>query len=140
MKIASGYNRQTRSQRDAIVAGEFKEHLPGVRKLSRDLHVGIPTILGAIKVLEGEGLLQSAPGKRTCVIPGKTRPQQTRDRARQVVFITFASNWIAGSHYYQSVLNELSELAISVRVFELERPKRNTVPETLQELVIHERA
>ena len=42
----------TDSLREAILLGEFREHLPGVRKLSNDLHVSVPTILSAIHALE----------------------------------------------------------------------------------------
>lgn len=75
------------SLREAIESGEFRQHLPGVRHLGRELCVSVPTILEAIKVLEAEGFVvikqgcptkiiasprksgsESAPGQKTAVL------------------------------------------------------------------------
>lgn len=122
------------SLRDAIHNREFLDHLPGVRKLSASLHVSIPTILAAIRVLETEGLLQSHPGKRTRILPGRKRAGARRKKVPQVVFLTFTSNWISGSEYYQAVLHDLREMGIGIRIFECVYASQKIVQKELEEL------
>lgn len=63
------------SLRGAIKNGEFRDHLPGVRHLGRELCVSVPTILEAIKLLEAEGLVVVKQGCPTKIVT----PAQNRD-------------------------------------------------------------
>lgn len=133
-------NEAAGSLRDAIRAGEFQGNLPGVRALSRDLHVSIPTILGAIRVLQDEGLLRSEPGKKTVILTPPDGRLRQKDRQRHVVLLTFASNWLAGSLYYQSVMNELIELGLHVQLFEYGVKSQVLQWENLEKLVAQQQA
>jgi len=125
----------TESLREAIRLGEFSKHLPGVRKLSNDLHVSIPTILKAIHALEKEGIVRSEPGRRTSILSPAKRTKGGKLAAQKVVFLTFSKNWTVAGEYYQIVINELKELGISVRIHECESKNRTMLPGNLHEVI-----
>lgn len=132
-------NEAADSLRDAIHGGEFLHHLPGVRKLSNELHVSIPTVLGAVRVLESEGLLESHPGKRTLVRTERKRESSRQKAAHKVIFLTFGHNWITGSDFYQGVLYDLQEMGIHIRVIECAYSNHANTQKELEELTAVEK-
>ena len=125
----------TDSLREAILLGEFREHLPGVRKLSNDLHVSVPTILSAIHALEKEGIVRSTQSMRTAILVAAGRTKRRKTPAHQVAFLTFAPNYFVGSQYYHTVVNELKELGLSIRFFECEHKRRTGLLKHLKQVV-----
>jgi len=131
-------NNATASLRDAILASEFQHQLPGVRTLSEDLHVSIPTILGAIRALEIEGLLRTQPGKRATILPRKSRTLNKKAHPPKVVFLGFTQNWTRGSLYYQNILSELTRLGVQVRSYDCETKNWRTFPANLEEIATNQ--
>ncbi len=125
--------------RDAIQHREFLHQLPGVRKISHDLQVSIPTVLGALRVLESEGLVRSQPGKRAQIISSKRPPSKREVKPRRIVFLTFARNWIAGSDYYANVLHDLRKLGIHILHLECLSTSKALLQKRLQELTAAEK-
>ncbi len=134
-------NEVVASLREAIVQREFRHHLPGVRSLSQTLHVSVPVVLDAVRLLEEEGLVATRHGARTRILsPASVAAQPSSAVAQRIVFIAFAPNWIAGSSYYQSVIHDLLELGYTVRVFECKKRSRPSVRAELEKLLANESA
>jgi len=74
------------SLRQGLAEGLWHEHLPGELELCERLQVSRMTLRRALAVLESEGILQVAQGKRRRI--GKTAPSGPRRRERRVVLLT----------------------------------------------------
>ncbi len=133
-------NRTAESLREAIRSGELGTHLPGVRKLSSELRVSIPTVLGAVNVLKAEGLVHPEPGRRTRILWEGGGPRPRAHATHQVALLTFASHWISSSAYYQGVLEELRARGLRVRLYENVRCRANDGDEELERIVSQEEA
>ena len=135
-------NLAAESPRAAIRHNEFARHLPNVRVLSRDLHVSIPTVLGAIRVLEEEGMVRSQPGKRTLILVKKSKSGGWKKRKhREVAILTYGygRTWFMGSDHYQSVLGGLRELEIRIRLFEFTHMIQGMHEKTLEDITSTEK-
>jgi len=79
------------SLREAIESGEFRDHLPGVRHLGRELCVSVPTILEAIKVLEADGAVAVKHGCPTEIIsPVVSRGAELEADGKKAVLLAFS--------------------------------------------------
>lgn len=88
--------------RAAIGSGEFENQLPGVRRLSRDLGVSVPTLLAAIRILAKERRVLVCQGRPTTILDaGRRRPAGRR--AKRVIFLGFSAENIQFSPYYREV-------------------------------------
>jgi LacI family transcriptional regulator len=67
------------SLRDGMARGLWQDGLPGERELSRLLNISRPTLRAALALLEKEGCLKAAPGRRRTINTQrrKPRPAQT---------------------------------------------------------------
>lgn len=142
MKIplrSSIVNETAQSLREAISNREFSEQLPGVRKLSQDLRVSIPTILKAIKILEIQGVVYSQPGKQTIIAQSDGRRILPVKHVPTVIFVTFHSNWISDGQYYKDIIRELTELGISVQTIEYTNRSKNYIHQNLIKLISSKR-
>ena len=126
------------SLREAIRNRELIDHLPSVRKLSSQMHVSVPSILGAIRILQAEGLVQSHTGKPTQILSNHKTPEREERRAQQVIFLTFASNWIAGSDYYQRVLSGLRDFGLQIRVLECVYIRAGMIQREMEKIILTE--
>ena len=80
------------SLREAIKSAEFRDHLPGVRDLGRELCVSVPTILEAIKLLESEGAVAVKHGCSTKIIlPMRARDSKRVSDRKTAVFLAYPS-------------------------------------------------
>lgn len=102
----------------AIESGEYGHFLPGLRPLSRKVQVSIPVLSNAIYLLQEQGLVQTAPGKRTRIL-SQHRKNKTTEEPQTIIFLTFTRNWIAGYSHYQAVIDELQGRKFAVQVIEI---------------------
>lgn len=79
------------SLKEAINTGEFRDHLPGVRTLGLELCASVPTVRGAIKLLEAEGVVIVKHGCLTRIISSSAinEPDPTAGR-KTIVLLAYA--------------------------------------------------
>lgn len=88
------------SLKEAIKTGEFRDHLPGVRHLGRELCVSVPTILEAIKVLEADGVVAVKQGCPTRVLsPGESPAKKLKSGRKTAVLLGYPSVQLDESHH-----------------------------------------
>jgi DNA-binding transcriptional regulator YhcF (GntR family) len=108
--------------RKAIGEGEVRDQLPNVRSLSQDLNVSVPTVLGAIKLLDEEGLLEVRQGHPTRILSSAgnilTKKGQT---SHKVVILGFPPERIESSLYYREVEDALRRMDIEVEFHQFEK-------------------
>ena len=76
--------------RERLQRGDWARHLPGEMELAREIQVGRNTIRAALAVLEKEGLLRTATGRRREVM----RPvKQVRPKLEKVAVMLMPSPW-----------------------------------------------
>jgi DNA-binding LacI/PurR family transcriptional regulator len=102
------------SLREAIESGEFRDHLPGVRALSRDLCVSVPTILEAIKALESEGAILVKQGCPTRILsPVKDGSGESEVDRKTVVLLGFSPIRLDEPHF-RDVVDRLRKQGYAV--------------------------
>jgi hypothetical protein len=74
--------------RERLERGEWARHLPGELELARELQVGRNTIRAALAVLETEGLLRSASGRRRELLKPMRSPRPQLEKVAIMVMPT----------------------------------------------------
>jgi len=103
---ASVIEQATNHLRERLLAGQWKEILPGERTLSAQLGISRPSLREALKVLEDEGLLSGEPNHSRRVLTQSTTLPQHQHR---LTFLTGQNPSLIGSSY-QTFQTELRYL------------------------------
>ena len=108
--------------RKAIREGEVRGQLPNVRSLSRDLSVSVPTVLGAIKLLGEEKLVEVRQGYPTRILsPGRQAGSRKGQEPRKVVILGFPPEEIEKSLYHREVADFLRRIQIQVELHQIQK-------------------
>jgi len=62
--------------RDRIASGDLARRVPSVKTLAQEYEVALGTAERALRILKDEGLIKSAMGRGTFVVPGDQRKPQ----------------------------------------------------------------
>ena len=110
------------SLRKAIREGEVRDQLPNVRRLSRDLSVSVPTVLGAIKLLGEEKLVEVRQGYSTRILsPERQAGSRKGQEPRKVVILGFLPEEIERSLYHREVADSLRRMQIQVELHQFHK-------------------
>lgn len=108
--------------RKAIRDGEVRDRLPNVRSLSRELNVSVPTVLGAIKLLGEDGLVEVRQGHPTRILLPEKRIGHLKDHEpRRVVILGFPPEEIEKNLYHREVADALRRMNIQVEMHQFQK-------------------
>ncbi len=107
--------------REAITEERFAGHLPGIRRLSQELGVSLPTVLAATHALAKEGLLEIRPGRPTAILKTTQEKRRATARARpKLVMVGFAPENIEQGNY-RDIANDIRQQGYEVEAIQFHK-------------------
>ena len=110
--------------REQIVRGNWPRMLPGEMELARELQVGRNTIRAALAVLEKEGLVRTASGRRREVV-GKVKNLRAKGKKIAVILLpepwhrlpTFSLQWVEALRLRMQMIGWHLQLVVEPTAF-----------------------